>query len=267
MNKRPDPLSGIDMEAALRELGDRVDFPSFAGLPATVTETLQQGDQRELRRRARGGGRFLRPLTVVACLVLAGSISVALFPTARSAIADLLGIGGVRIEFRERLPDVGRKLALGEGTTLERAEATAGFDVLVPETDLGEPDAVFVAGDAGDERVSLMYRAGRGIPETRETGVGILITQLEGIPEVPVLGKVLDEDTGVRQVQVGDSTGYWVSGAPHVLMNYRDADGDLRRQWARLSGNTLLWESGGVTIRLESELSMARALSIAESMR
>jgi hypothetical protein len=33
----------------------------------------------------------------------------------------------------------------------------------------------------------------------------------------------------------------------------------------RLAGNVLLWESGGVTYRIESTLSKAEAIAIAES--
>jgi hypothetical protein len=70
----------------------------------------------------------------------------------------------------------------------------------------------------------------------------------------------------MQMVAVGGAGGYWIEGAPHVLI-LRDYAGDDRRHPSRLAGNTLLWERDGVTYRLESALSRDEAIRIAESMR
>ncbi|HWC41363.1 MAG TPA: DUF4367 domain-containing protein, partial [Actinomycetota bacterium] len=68
------------------------------------------------------------------------------------------------------------------------------------------------------------------------------------------------------EVTVGGQPGYWFSGEPHFF-TYQDARGNLREEQTRLAGNTLIWQRGDLTLRLEGELSQEEALRIAESMR
>ena len=70
----------------------------------------------------------------------------------------------------------------------------------------------------------------------------------------------------VEQVTVGGEPGYWFSGEPHFFA-YRDAAGTLREEQTRLAGNTLIWQRGDLTLRLEGELPKEEAIRIAESMR
>ena len=263
MNRDLAALGDRELEMALREVGRGIEFPRFADPWAGIERALGDDTRRPvplLRRWA------AHPVAVAATLILTAVVAVAAIPETRSAVADWLGIGGVRIQFRERLPEVGRDLALGEEVTASVAEERAGFEVRVPADSLGSPDTIFLADDAAGPRVTLVYESRPGLPEAGTTGLGALIMQLEGTPDLPLTKKILDPETGVEQVMVGDTAGYWVSGDPHVIMGYRDEEGKLRREWARLAGNTLLWTSDGVTFRLESELSKSEAVAIAESM-
>ena len=63
---------------------------------------------------------------------------------------------------------------------------------------------------------------------------------------------------GVEPVAVNGGPGLWVPGG-HLVF-------EVGRQ-PRLAGNTLLWEQGGLTLRLEGRLTKARALEIAASVR
>ena len=66
--------------------------------------------------------------------------------------------------------------------------------------------------------------------------------------------------TQVERVKIGDA-GAWFQG-PHVVM-FQDRDGRFRESHARLARNTLVWQVGDVTLRLEGGLTKDEALRIA----
>jgi hypothetical protein len=51
------------------------------------------------------------------------------------------------------------------------------------------------------------------------------------------------------------------------VLFYLDPNGNVRDAPARLAGPTLVWERGDLTLRLEADVSKARALAIARSVR
>jgi hypothetical protein len=55
----------------------------------------------------------------------------------------------------------------------------------------------------------------------------------------------------------------WIE-EPHVVF-FRDLRGRLRQSTGRLAGQTLLWQHGAVTLRLEGDLSKEEALRIART--
>jgi hypothetical protein len=69
---------------------------------------------------------------------------------------------------------------------------------------------------------------------------------------------------GVRFTEVDGTSALWFE-EPHevVLLN---ADGTRRFETARLAGHTLVWEHGTTTVRLEADVSLARAVEIARSV-
>lgn len=60
--------------------------------------------------------------------------------------------------------------------------------------------------------------------------------------------------------------GLWIEGDPHSF-SYTDPSGDMKSKLTRLAGNTLLWQQGNLTLRLESTLDRDSTVAIAESMR
>jgi hypothetical protein len=76
----------------------------------------------------------------------------------------------------------------------------------------------------------------------------------------------VDAHTRVESVRVGASPGFWISGGPHEI-GYLKPDGEPFPESTRLAGNTLVWQRGAVTLRLECSCTKDRALGIAESMR
>jgi hypothetical protein len=202
--------------------------------------------------------RRFRPAWAVALAILVSVGGVAAVPPARSAVLRWLGIEGVRIarvpENPTAAPSAAPALDLGDRTRL-----TAG--TLVPRA-LGRPDAVYAAG----ERLTLLYRPRRGLPESGQTGAGALLSQFPGRTNRTFVRKFAGPDTRIDRVSVGGEPGFWLTGAPHGLL-YEDPSGQVLESLTRLAGPTLVWRHGARTLRLEADVSKSRALAIARSIR
>jgi hypothetical protein len=80
------------------------------------------------------------------------------------------------------------------------------------------------------------------------------------------LEKFLGPGSRAEPVSVGGRPGLWLTGTPHGFA-YLDARGVIRAETLRLAGDTLVWERGGLVLRLESALSKRRAIALAASLR
>jgi hypothetical protein len=291
-------MTDEDLELALTDLGAHLAWPETPDLAAAVGRRLAgspvprpQAVPVDLASRVRARiddlaarrgrlGRW-RPgwrAAAVAAVVLVLAITLAAVPGTREAIADLLGIGGVRITqggggsppppptSRPSPAALGEGLGLGEQVSLAEAEARTGRPVLVPDR-LGPPDRVWLDQSIPGGAVTLIYRPRAGLPVSGQTGVGLMLTSFPGRVEREVLLKKLVGSGGrVTEVQVGAATGLWLEGAPHYLF-YVAPDGTTRDASGRLAGNTLLWERDGLTLRLEAEVDAGTAVAIATSLR
>jgi hypothetical protein len=275
----------LDLEAALADLAADLRFPPTPDLATAVAARLEEGPARAAagrrgrrRPRARRWPAWLagwRRLAVAGlAVVLLAAAVLAASPGTREAVARRLGLRGIGVELGGPPPPTATTgagarldLGLGQRVTLEEARRRVAFPVLVPAAaGFTRPDAVFVdeAAPAGG-RVDLVYRARPGLPASSFTDAGLLITQFRGQMEPDFIKKI----TGAGMVQVvtvGGEPGYWFSGEPHFF-SYQDSAGQFREERTRLAGNTLVWQRGDRTLRLEGELSLAEAVRIAESMR
>jgi RNA polymerase sigma-70 factor (ECF subfamily) len=213
--------------------------------------------------------------TLLLTLALAGG-ALALFPAARSAVSQRLGLRGVSIEHVPALPALptdppappaGRRLGLGESVGLSAARARLAFTPLLPALpEVGQPDEVYAAADLPGGRLTLLYGPRPSLPGTGQTGAGLLVTELRGTIEPNTsLAKLLGPQTRLEAVTVNGRPGYWIQGQAHAIF-VRDAHGVVRQETLRLAGNTLLWEQGELTLRLELAGSKEQALRIAASM-
>jgi Domain of unknown function (DUF4367) len=272
----------LDLERALTDLAASLEFPPTPDLAAAVTARLGEAPApapapptpADRARRWLAGLAGWRRLAAagLAVVLLAAAVLVA-SPGTREAVARRLGLRGIGVELGGPPPPTvtttpgGRlELGLGDRVTLEEARRRVDWPVLVPAAGLGRPDAVYVneAVPSGG-RVDLVYRARPGLPASPFTDVGLLITEFQGQPTPEFLKKVTAMGV-VEQVTVGGEPGYWFSGEPHFF-TYQDAAGTLREEQTRLAGNTLIWQRGDLTLRLEGELPKEEAIRIAESMR
>jgi hypothetical protein len=228
---------------------------------------------REGRRRS---GASWQLWLVAALLLIAIAGGLALFPEARHAIADRLGLPGVLIRWVDEVPApeptrVGAPLLLGRPVTLDEARAAVDFPVRVPTAaGFAAPSEIYLLDEGEGAMVSFVYPAGPGLPTSSETGVGALLTQFRGEAERGLIEKGLpdggENQTQLQVVSVAWEPGFWISGAPHGFFFVCYDVGECRQERYRLAGNVLLWEQDGVTLRLESALTLETALAIAESV-
>jgi len=115
-------------------------------------------------------------------------------------------------------------------------------------------------------RVTIVYASVKGIPVSPQAGVSAIVVEFKGTLETQIMSKVIGPDTFLDAVPLGSGVAYYLSGKPHQFF-FRDSGGTLQPETLRLAGNTLLWEQGGYTYRLEAQVSREEAVRIASSFR
>lgn len=263
-----------ELERDLRALGEAIRFPPTPPLAANVAAQLRTapvsaptrpsapkrpiaGQNGPLGRRVAAG------VALLGTVALAGALATA--PAARELATELLGLSSVRIESGSRLePRQPEPPRLGPEVSLRTARRATGFDVLVPDA-LGPPDSVHVNRRAPGDEVTLAYAARPGLPEARETGLGLLVTEVRGDLVGAYIRKLVSPRVEVERLRLFGRPAVWIAGAPH-LFAYEGAAGFAEAR-LRLATNTLLCERGGVLVRIEAEISERRAVEVARSLR
>ena len=244
-----------DVERELRALATDVEFPPTPALAAAVRARIAKMPRQQ-------AFAWRRALVVATATLVVAIGAVMAVPSARTAVLEWLGLRGVSIE---RVPErravpLGGDLALGDEVTLEQARRDARFRVRVPRLEgLGDPDAVyFSTAYASGGYVSLVYGSRRE--------VRLLVTQFRARIDEDLIQKLVAPGTRVERATVrGRSTAFWIEGALHEIF-YVDERGHVMPDTARVAGNTLLWQLGDVTFRLEGAATLEEALRIARSM-
>lgn len=294
-----DALRGLDSRLAWP------DTPPLAQRARAQIERAQRGELAATPTRWARRRRFafwphgwpepaVRILAAALLLVLAiAAGALALSPAARNAVADRLGLRGVHlapVATQPTLPPTavstpngaggavgagptgtpalpGAGLQLGAPVTLTQARAAVRYAVLAPTAAaLGEPDAIYLDQTVPGGAISFVYGPRPGLPASAQTGVGLVLTEFPGDIEPGFFGKTIGPDTRLTPTTVNGAPGWWLEGQPH-LFYYRDATGRVRDSQLRLAGNTLLWEQGSLTVRIEAAVSLDEALRIATTVR
>ncbi len=189
--------------------------------------------------------RWRRRIAVAVVALLVGLLAT---PPVRAAVADWFGFAGVIVE---RGPvsedDAPPPPRVDDEMTVAEAADLVGFTPLVP-TELGEPDAVEVSADRVFVSMSWDTSAGP-----------VRLDQFDGRLDF----RIAKTSPGVQYASVAGVDALWFE-EPHevVILDEQDLP---RTETARLAGHTLIWPLDDLTLRLEGDLSLERALEIGAS--
>ncbi len=263
------------LEAALVRAGKDIAYPPVPPVHARVRTQLAAEQNRRERNWLPGRSNPARWAGVALAALLLSLALLIVFPDTREALAQLFGLRTVRILFITPPPTGAvtpqptssptptlKPSVLCCETTLAEAQTYARFKILLPTETPSRvyfqelpniPDAqqvVLVFGDPQSPRWTLY--------EATNIVYGKLVFMYE---KSAALGTVLAETT------VNGQRALWLSGAPHILV-YLDAQGQPVVGTERpVNADTLAWEQGDITFRLETKLSQEEAVRLAESLR
>jgi hypothetical protein len=219
-------VSDDDLEVALRDLGHRLHVPEPPDLTASVLTRINAP-----RRRNRW-------LTALVAAVTAFAIAFAVSPAVRAGVQQLLEFAGV--EFRTDPPPTVAPPLPSQDVSLDEARKQLPFEIHLPRQ-LGTPDKITVHEG---RFVTLHYGQLR-------------LDQFDGTIS-STMGKLIHSE-GVEQIDGK----IWIP-YPHVFF-YIDRNGQWHDEEPQGAGQTLIWQRGQVTMRLEGDLTKEKALEISAS--
>ena len=245
------------VESELRAAGRELEVPPASDLAAAVRQRLEGQAVRHRRMPGPETGARRRWLAWRAALVVVMAVLAALIavPQGRAVVIGVLRFAGV--ELRQEpgpVPSPERSASLPgqRQMPLEQARHQVSFPILVPAV-LGRPGEVLVSD--GGRVVSLVYpRTPYGLVRIDEFAGHLDQVYFQKFASLRMMTKV----------EVNGARGAWIKG-PHELV-YITRDGAPAAASARLTtGNTLIWGTRQVALRLEGNLSKSAALAIAAS--
>lgn len=201
--------------------------------------------------RARAADTFVRRRRQTVVVVTAVLLALLAAPPVRAAVADWFAFAGIIVRDdptpngspASPPPTVRATITLGD------AKKLVAFEPLVPVV-FGPPQGVELSADR--RMLAMTWTGGAD---------GVLrLDQFDGRLDYGFVKTT----PGIRFTDVAGSSALWFD-QPHdiVVLN---RDGTRRTETARRAGHTLVWERGGTTLRLEGDISLARAIDIAESV-
>ena len=249
------------VETLLSDAARETRWPATPELRAAVLNSLNRAPDRGrpvlLTRRA-----FAIALAALALFVTA----VLANPGTRTAVAEFFGlVEGYRIEVVPTIAatagfaPANTPSATATATPLDGIASRSTLDAataalrVVPALVSGEPQPeVYVARFGGQTFVLLRY------PRFD------LWQGRDGVPGMQV--KSLPEGTVIETPSVNGRAGYWVAGVERSV-RFVDADGrDVPGSTRMVTRNALVWSGANRLYRLETDLPLAEALRLANSL-
>ena len=269
--RAPEPL---ELEAELRALGRELDVPAAPDLTGEVRRRLGRpgplhrrgAGRRRSGRRGRWPGRWRARWRVAVVVVLALLCVLAVTSPGRAVISQVFRFAGIELRQEPGPPPAPLPTPVPTSTSstgppsgerrmsLDQARRLVAFPILVPAA-LGVPDAATVRDDG--RVASLIYR---------RTPYGeVRVDEFDGRLDSLVFTKFVHA-RDAAEVRVDGRKALWVK-RPHEVL-YLRRDGTMDMAAARLTtGNTLIWDTGRVVLRLEGAIDRDRAIAIAATAR
>lgn len=231
------------VEAKVMDAARNTQYPPTPDIAGLVMRRID-------RRRPPVSTAFARAAAILVLVMAALFLTV---PDVRAAVLSLLRVGSVTL-LRETptaalTPDQVQTLLMLDGrTTLEAARSSLPFDIKLPAhpPDLGPPDHVFMSG------------AGAAVLVWTE-GESVTLVLTMHTPDRAVFKYYPWTETGA---QVNGEYAVWLT-EPHTLF---EPEGDILMRRI-IHDHVLIWYDDVVTYRLETDLPMAEAVKLAESLK
>lgn len=239
-----------DIERLLRDLPGRIQYPSPPDVSGPVLSSISSPP---ISRRPR------RLLAASAAAVALAALVAVIIPATRERVVGWLGIGGIGVETTQATVVLPPDVTLGDHVEVNDIPAAAGFDPLVPDA-LGEPSVAFIDGGG---RLWILWTPTEDLPPTADRNVGAIVTQFRTTASPGLTKGLIAGASTARIVDIDGRPAVWVEG-PHDLYLPELAGLSVN---GRSAGNTLIWEQGGLTIRLETALALTQSIEIARSFR
>jgi hypothetical protein len=251
MSDQPQPFSNDDqeMDTRLREVAESFQYPPTPDIAGKIRARLPG------QKRAASMRHLLVRAAIVVVLLFAGLLFV---PEIRAGIIEIIRLGAIRILVNQptptvipNIPTLAINKIAGE-TTLQTAQRLANFTIKLPST-LPKPDRVYFQRFGGPFIILVWFEPGSTDKvrySLHELGPGAIVNKTQ--PEV------------IEKTTVNGQPALWTEGAHFI--EYVGARGNEFGEWNLVAGNVLIWTDGSVTYRFESQLPMAEAVKIAESL-
>ncbi|HZC52745.1 MAG TPA: hypothetical protein VE441_09640 [Mycobacterium sp.] len=249
-----------DLETELRALGRELAVPTATDLTEAVRDRLDGSDVRSAPPSAAGIRmlRLPRPawrVAIAIVLVLLGLLVTT--PQGRALVTHVFRFSGIELSQQSSpvvSPRPSPSLPGEQRVPLEQAGRLVAFPILVPAA-LGRPAEVVVS-DHG-RVATLVYH---------HTAYGqVRMDEFNGHLDTVIFEKFVYGHQ-VSQVRLNGRNAYWVKGPYEIV--YIAVGGRTDTASARLTeGNTLIWDTRRVALRLEGRFDRPQALAIASSAR
>lgn len=252
-------MSDAQYERLLERVAARAAYPSTPDLRPRVLAALTPGTGSASVGQPTPAARPARLAWLAAAATVAAAAFAVAVPSSRNAIADFFGIEGSQVELLPTpppgvtptpFPPEAPLEDIGTLVSLEEAERLVGFALALPRNE--RPDAAFIVR-YGDQIVAVLRFERFDLWEAR----------LEPFAH---FGKGAPSGVTVEDTLVAGRPARWVSGGTH-FMQYVDASGSPVEESLRtVERNTLIWNDGATFFRMETDLPLPDALTIAESL-
>ncbi|MDQ3302652.1 MAG: hypothetical protein M3518_04800 [Actinomycetota bacterium] len=151
----------------------------------------------------------------------------------------------------------GEVFDFGEPIPLDEARARKDAPLLLPTASgLDRPDEVYAGRPPREDGYVLVYGARNELPPLGESGIGLILTELDGGLKTYLADAAA---TGIEEVGVDGKRGYWAPNGVGTTSPLGNAE--------NLPGNVLIWERDGRAFRLQAAVEKEAAIRIAQSVR
>lgn len=279
------------LENALVRAGREVDFPATPPLAARVREEILRAPAR--RQEMRRTGRLRLWLSLAAAMLVALALLFAL-PGAREAVAQFLGLRGLRIFYVSPTPTVTPTAAPGLAATILAGVPTTPAPRVTatprPSTTPTIRSAALCCETSfadAQKRARFKLLVPPGPPPDRVYYQNVYdngeqVVMVFGDPASPrftlyqaqrwIYGKLVSgqAQTIIQETAVNGNRALWLAGAPHLLMHLDANRQPVYETQRTVDANTLVWETGndydGIIYRLETKGSLNDAVRFAEAL-